>query len=46
MVFIKVMVPSSRLILTIRQFDPYDQIYDVEALKKRKHKEECKWLSY
>lgn len=33
---VKIMVPSARLAIPSKLFDPYNQIYDAEALKKRR----------
>lgn len=36
----------SSLALSSRLLDPYDHIYNVEALKEKRHSMENKWLSY
>lgn len=42
----EVLIPFARLAFESKHSELYDRIYDVEALKERRHNAENKWLSY
>lgn len=46
MVSIEMMVPLARLVLVSKLSDSHNRSWDVEALEKRRHIAENKWLSY